>query len=176
MIEFRLDDDRIVLDADGIEASVLTGLTRQLSGMLGARAEHPVGDRPPSVPDDPALARLLPDLLADDPDGARELRSLTEPSLVAIKREQLRLVDESLASPGPLDEAAETAWLRAMTDLRLTIATRLGIEVDGDLGKDADESDRALQSVFAWLGGLQEHLIELLDARDEARAVGEPVG
>lgn len=69
MIEFRLDDDRIVLDADGIEASVLVGLTRQLDDMLRTRAEQPVGERPPSIPDDPALARLLPDLCGTTPRG-----------------------------------------------------------------------------------------------------------
>lgn len=85
-----------------------------------------------------------------------------------MKREQLRLVADSIASPGPLDAAAEQAWLRAITDLRLTIATRLGIQDDGDPGDDQDDDDRALQTVFAWLGGLQEHLVELHDTRDEA--------
>ena len=173
MIDFRLEGDRVVLELDGIEATLIENLASQVDAMLASRT--PTADRAPSMPDDPALARLLPDLLRDDPDGARELRGLTEPSLVAVKREQLRLVSASIAEPGELDAATEMAWMRALTDVRLTIATRLGIEVDGDAGSDTTETDRSLQAVFHWLGAVQDDLVLLLDARDAATSADDDI-
>jgi hypothetical protein len=66
-------------------------------------------------------------------------------------------------------EAAE-AWLRAINDARLAMGTRLDIQADTDLSDELDEamlkdptSSRVFQlSVYAYLGYLQESLINAL--------------
>ncbi|QSB23407.1 DUF2017 family protein [Curtobacterium sp. 24E2] len=61
---------------------------------------------------------------------------------------------------GALDPEDEQAWLRTLTDLRLTIADRLGI-VDADDDERSVEADAGvgLRDVYDWLGYVQEHLI-----------------
>lgn len=176
MIEFALEGDGILLTADGTESKVIADLAGQLDGMLAARigsGSPATGPGPRSLPDDPALARLLPDMIAGDAESAAELRALVEPSLLVHKRENARLVIASLAHPGMLDPVTEEAWVRLLTDLRLTIGARLGINDDrhGDDGIDpaATGTERTLHEVSAWLGGVLEHLISVLDARDDAR-------
>lgn len=172
MIAFTIVDQALALDASGTEGRVLADLTRQLDTMLADRAALATASgaaTPPMLPDDPALARLLPDLIVDDADAALELRGLVEPSLLALKRDQAGLVLESLAHPGALDAATEEAWARVLTDLRLTIAARLGIEREDDARPSVTESEATLREVYEWLGGVLEHLIDTLDRRDDGR-------
>jgi hypothetical protein len=53
-------------------------------------------------------------------------------------------------------------WLSTLTDLRLTIANRLGIESDDDEGR-TDEAAMPLQESYYWLGDLQEMIVRALD-------------
>lgn len=128
-------------------------------------------------PRDPALARLLPPASADDDELAAEMRRLTEGSLRATKVDQLRVVHRALtASTGVVVVRAgdERAWLSAITDIRLVLAARLGIETDEDAervyqrsGTDeprtsADELDAALTSLYAALTWWQESLLQAM--------------
>ena len=176
MISFTADGEHVVLDADGTEARIIADLASQLDEMLAARSALTASGmraEPAGLPDDPALARLLPDMINGDVDAAHELRGLVEPSLVAMKRENVRLVTLSLEQPGALDSATEDAWARLLSDLRLTIAARLDIESDDDLdalaASDQPSSVQTLAEVYTWLGGLLEHLIGTLDARDDRK-------
>jgi hypothetical protein len=118
------------------------------------------------VPDDPVLARLLPDAYADDPERAAEFRRYTEDELRAAKRTAARAVLESLPAEGGkvvLDAALTDAWLGALNDLRLALGTRL--EVTEDSYKELEGMDpttrRARElNVFLWLGYLQETLVD----------------
>ncbi|MGO1561122.1 DUF2017 domain-containing protein [Actinomycetales bacterium JB111] len=118
----------------------------------------PAGDRPPS---DPALARLLPDM-SEDEDLAGSLRELTEPSLRAEKIARLLFVVEELDHPARRDDSFfvpdghEADVLRAINDVRLVIATRLGL---GDTLADDelyDMAERATASSRAGSGTVGE--------------------
>ena len=85
-------------------------------------------------PDDPALARLLPDAHKDDPQASAEFRRYTESGLRSRKREGLGLVLRTL-DRGPavrLDDTEASAWLVALTDVRLVLAERIGLRTDED--------------------------------------------
>ncbi|MET0449969.1 MAG: DUF2017 family protein, partial [Aeromicrobium sp.] len=65
-----------------------------------------------------------------------------------------------------LDAEEVQAWLRALTDVRLSLAVRLGIESDEDtllVGQSDDEAIAAMSDIFEWLGYVQETLIAALD-------------
>ncbi|MGC5615562.1 DUF2017 family protein [Georgenia sp. Z1491] len=102
----------------------------------------PAGDRPPT---DPALARLLP-AMSEDESIAGELRELTEAPLRAEKIQRLTAVVEELDTPtGPdgaflVRDGEEADVLRAVNDVRLVLATRLGL---GDTLSDEELYARA---------------------------------
>ncbi|MGL5857994.1 MAG: DUF2017 domain-containing protein [Angustibacter sp.] len=87
-----------------------------------------------SPPSDPALARLLPDAHREDPAASAEFRRYTELGLRERKRDNLRRARATLDRPGsfPLTDEEATAWLVALTDVRLVIGTRLGLREDED--------------------------------------------
>lgn len=177
MIPFSRDADGIVtarLTRD--ESAMLRSLAGQLIEMLDERsgpvaaapgngagealyAQLGIGG-PGAAPLDPALARLLPDAYRDDREAASEHRRLTERGLVDRKVTNARFVLLCLdAKPLRIDGGGVQAWLRTLTDLRLTIAARLEIEVDGDVGL----GDDAMLAVYDWLGYLQGTLVETID-------------
>lgn len=130
-----------------------------------AGAAHDAGDLElgiggsASAPTDAAIARLLPNAYPDEESSA-EFRRLTETALVERKIAAARACADSLSTPrAVLDPGAVTAWLRTLTDLRLILASRLGIEFDGDHGS----GDPALTAVYDWLGYLQGTLLEVLE-------------
>lgn len=123
------------------------------------------------LPDDPALARLLPPA-SEDEEIARELRRLTEESVRTAKGERLRRVWWDLQNPsGRIDVPAERAmdWAGVLTDLRLVLAQRLDItdaadaERVAELAESAEEEViRALATLYIALSWLQESLIEAM--------------
>jgi Domain of unknown function (DUF2017) len=134
---------------------------------------------PLSKPEDPVLARLLPDAYSDDEEAAGEFRRFTERSLRDQKAEAGRLVITDLEQAGlsgevdaddepiELDLAAEQSqvWLRCLTDVRLALATRLGVEQDDDEYWDSlpeDDPRVYMHDVYDWLGYVQETLVQAL--------------
>ena len=85
-------------------------------------------------PDDPALARLLPDAHKDDPQASAEFRRYTESGLRARKRQGLELALRTLdrGTLLRLNDAEAGAWLIALTDVRLVLAERIGLRTDDD--------------------------------------------
>jgi hypothetical protein len=63
-----------------------------------------------------------------------------------------------------LDEPTAIAWLRTLTDIRLTIAARLGIESDDDTADETDDAALVLADVYNWLGLITESLVEAVDS------------
>jgi hypothetical protein len=134
-------------------------------------------DGPVNPPEDPVLARLLPDAYRDDAESAGEFRRFTERGLRDQKAENGMLVLESLAEGGlpdvvvtddgttvEVELVAEQlqAWLRSLTDVRLALATRLGVEQDDDDYWDAlpeDDPRAYLHDIYEWLGFVQETLV-----------------
>ena len=133
----------------------------ELEAMLG------IG-RPAEAPQDPALARLLPDAYRDDPDAAGEFRRFTEQSLRTAKQASARTVLDTLPSGGgPVKLSGEQAqsWLRALNDVRLALGVRLGVtEEFEEQWQELDPLDprSAAFEVYAWLGGVQESLVQAL--------------
>ena len=98
---------------------------------LFAQLEADLDVEPPA---DPAVARLLPDASRDDPEVAQSFRRLTEQDLRERKRGALGLAAAALRRPAPvvLDDSEAQALLKGLTDVRLVLAQRLGIETDED--------------------------------------------
>lgn len=166
MIRFELVDDGVRLTADRADAEALLRLSEQFTTLLAER-DAASGD----AQQDPALLRLFPDPFPGDPRESAELRDLTRPALVDHKRANADRVAASLDHPGVLEEGDELAWLQWLTDVRLVLATRLGILVDGDEGASSTPEERAMQWTYQALGSLQADLLDALDTRAEARGV-----
>jgi Domain of unknown function (DUF2017) len=139
----------------------------------------------PSRPTDPVVLRLFPDGYRDDDEAADEFRRFTERSLREAKAnnaamvlatlEAVRSTDSSKEDVSKrekvrlrLDPAAAQAWLRTLTDLRLALGTRLGVE-EGDEAHWESLADgdprRHIHDVYDWLGWVQETLVRALSAR-----------
>jgi hypothetical protein len=121
-----------------------------------------------AAPDDPVLARLLPDGYADDPEASAEFRRYTEESLRSGKVASAQAVLASLPPGGGevrLNEAECQQWLRSLNDVRLALSVRLGItDENEDLTErlSVDDPRSAYVWVYQWLAYLQDSLIETL--------------
>lgn len=127
-----------------------------------------------SDPEDPAVLRILPNAAPTDREVADEFRRLTEPELRATKVDRLRVMWLALSEDGPewevaADQAMATA--AALTDVRLVLAARLGIDTDEDAAAlhreldmaeravaTGDVSDLAVDPERVWLGMLYQAL------------------
>jgi hypothetical protein len=111
-------------------------------------------------PDDPTLRRLRPSAYEDDPEAEGEYRRLMQAELEEGRREVLRVFSET-ADRERLTAEELDAWLRALTDLRLALGTRLEVTED-TYAQDIDPRDPAAYelSVFAYLSWLQEQAVE----------------
>jgi hypothetical protein len=172
------------LTLDPAEASVLDHLLDQLTELLQPDASDTHDDDPlasmvgistaTETPDDPALARLLPDAYRDDDEAAAEFRRYTELGLRESKLAQATtaratLADaEAVAGDRLLTEEEVDAWLRTLNDLRLTLGTRLDVSEDLDAEEarlatlPPDDPRVFLHEVYDWLGYLQSTLLRAM--------------
>ena len=120
------------------------------------------------LPDDPVLARLLPDAYPDDAAAAGEFRRYTESGLRSGKVAAARTVLGTLPEDGgrirlSADEAQ--AWLRSLNDIRLALGVRLEVTEDREamLERAGQDSPQAAGLwIYDWLTLLQETLVEAL--------------
>ena len=123
---------------------------------------------PATPPDDPVLARLLPDAYADDAEAAGDFRRFTEHELRDGKAAAARTVLATLPENGgriQLSEEDAQVWLRALNDVRLALGVRLSITEDFDARvADLDPADprSAYMWIYDWLTFLQETLVRAL--------------
>ena len=123
---------------------------------------------PPEAPDDPVLARLLPDAYQDDPEAAGEFRKYTESSLREAKKYFAQTLLETIpAKGGRVKLSAEQArdWLRALNDVRLMFGVRLEITEDFEdqlAALDPKDPRVAAFEVYGWLGAVQESLVRAI--------------
>jgi hypothetical protein len=119
-------------------------------------------------PQDPVLARLLPDGYRDDPEAAGEFRRYTELTLRTAKHEAAKTMLDSLPDAGgkiQLTPEQAQAWLMALNDVRLALGTKLGVTEDFEEqwdGLAAKDPRRTAFEVYAWLGAVQESLVRAL--------------
>jgi hypothetical protein len=123
---------------------------------------------PATPPDDPVLARLLPDAYSDDAEAAGDFRRFTEAELRDGKAAAARTVLATLPEDGGqirLSEEDAQVWLRALNDVRLALGVRLSITEDFDArAADLDPADprSAYMWIYDWLTFLQETLVRAL--------------
>lgn len=187
------DDEELVDPADG---------PGSIAAMLEAL------DRPVRRPSDPALMLLLPDATTD-PELADEFRRFTEDELRHRKVQRLLDLANRMLAPEPegdahdlhelvvaSEDAAELA--AAMTDVRLVLASRLGIgddaqaeqlyrdlmsddeagtDTEDERGSGPDDGSEAVRrfvgAAFTLLGALQESLTDCLIEGLPARPRGQ---
>jgi hypothetical protein len=155
---FERNGDGFAAEFEPTEATMLITLAGQITELVEARNAHD---------DDPAILRLLPDAYPGDTEKSAEFRRFTVDDLANRKVANARIMAEALvpaaeaADPTRLEIDAQAAqsWIRSLTDIRLTIASRLGIERDGD--EPVDDPD--LLNLYDWLGFVQGSLIDVLD-------------
>jgi hypothetical protein len=174
----------------GFEADLLRSLASQLVELLRNETAAPNGGEDPleelldfsgptTEPDDPVLARLFPTAYPDDVEAAGEFRRFTEGTLRDNKARGAGDIIETLEEAGlppeldedqltvdvELDPSHSVTWLKSLTDIRLALATRLGVE-EGDeryWEQLPDQDPRAhVYDIYQWVGYLQETLVDSL--------------
>lgn len=181
---------RVIATFTGFEADLLRSLAGQLVELLRNEAAAPRegGDPfeamldfsgPTQEPEDPVLARLFPTAYRDDEEAASEFRRFTEGALRDGKAAGAIAIIDSLEEAGlpaeldqdglmidvELEPATAEVWLRSFTDLRLALATRLGVEEDDDERWAAlpdDDPRGQAHDIYQWVGYLQETLVDAL--------------
>jgi hypothetical protein len=161
------------------EASLLRSLVGQVitliapDGLLQRQPDDLLGwdidlEQKPETPDDPVLARLLPDGYRDDPEASQEFRKFTESGLRSAKHQAAQELLDTLPEAGgkiQLSHDQAQAWLKALNDVRLALGVRLGVteEFEEQWGRlPADDPQWAAYEVYAWLGAVQESLVQAL--------------
>ncbi|MGZ5404441.1 MAG: DUF2017 domain-containing protein [Nocardioides sp.] len=182
----------VIATFSGFEADLLRSLASQLVELLRNEAAVPrtTDDSfealldfsgPTMAPEDPVLARLFPTAYQHDEEAAAEFRRFTEGSLRDGKAAGAAVIIDTLEEAGlpseltedglmidvEMDEQAAEAWLRSFTDLRLALATRLGVEEDDDdvwLAMDDEDPRSQAHDIYQWVGYLQETLVDALSS------------
>jgi hypothetical protein len=179
----------VIANFTGFEADLLRSLASQLVELLRDEEAVPHGQDPfeammdfsgpTAAPEDPVLARLFPPAYSDDEEAAAEFRRFTEATLRDGKvRAACAIIDgledaglppqleeEGLMIDVELEEPTAEDWMRSFTDLRLALATRLGIEQDDeDRWHSLPDDDPRAQAhdIYEWVGYLQETLVQAL--------------
>ncbi|MEH1013487.1 DUF2017 domain-containing protein [Micromonospora sp. CPCC 206060] len=161
---FRRQGDRYVVALAPDEVRVLRKVASEVVGLLTDGFDHT----------DPVVGRLFPDIYPEDPANSADFRRYTEGDLKTAKIDQagaiLAALPDGAGGEVRLDTEAAEAWLRALNDARLAMGVRLEIRDGTDLGAELDEamlvdpgSNRVFQlSVYAYLGYLQESLLNAM--------------
>src|SRR5438105_1071924 len=151
--------EKLMLDVHHRGRAVVSN--EELAAAIGAAG-------PTSPPEDPVLARLLPDAYRDDPEAAGEFRRYTEQGLRSGKVAAAQTVLDTLPAGGGhvrLGPEDAQAWLRALNDVRLAIGTVLGITEDYEDEMEAAswaDPRSAYLEVYHWLGYVQDSLVRAL--------------
>lgn len=114
--------------------------------------------------DDPAMLRLLPNAYPDDADASAEFAAATRSALADGKAERARRMLRDLRTDVDarggislvLDLGGAVDWLKALGDLRLAYAERIGFD---RLQSDPWSRTGAL---YGWLTWLQGDLVDAL--------------
>lgn len=181
---------RIIAEFTGFEAELLRSLAAQLVELLHSESAAPADHEDPlaalfdftgptTAPEDPVLQRLFPTAYTADEEAAAEFRRFTEGTLRDGKARGAAAIIDALEEAGlpaedvddtvhvdvELDEGEALTWLKSFTDIRLALATRLGVE-EGDEERWAalpdDDPVGQAHDIYEWVGYLQETLVGAL--------------
>lgn len=165
----RLDDDPVAREArwrlswEPVEAAIVLSLPAQLAALLA----HPEGNRR-------VIDRLFPCAYAD-PREQEEHRRLLGASLLDARREMLSAIEALFAGATRgrtgtctvvLDPRSIDLLMRFLNDVRLVLATDLGIETNLDQARvPPSHPDAARHALLDYLGHVQSILVDAA-ARD----------
>jgi len=181
--EFKRTGSMIRMRLSDYEAGLLASLVEQLVELIEADAAEPASSDPfelwqaeletsePLDRSDPVITRLFPDAYPDDPAASAEFRRLTQTRQRNDRRDQAEVVLRALeecdggARPVQVQLADLDAWLKTLTALRLSLASRLGIrttdDVD-DLEALGDDDPRTFVfRLYEWLAYITESLLSM---------------
>ena len=169
-------------------AALIASLARQLVELLSdGEAAKPVDDDPLEAmlefdaprepPQDPALMRLLPNAHREDEEASAEFRRFTEHNLRAGKIADAMAVIEAIGDLDPdaadaedlefeLDADEARSWLRSLTDMRLTLAERLGVTADDEAywaSLTPDDPRLPVYEIYGWLSYVLESLLDAVN-------------
>lgn len=153
MTPFRATPAGYAAQWEPVEREVLSRVARDVAGLLRVDTGLPEDATGAEVaftgvarvPRDPAVQRLLPDAHRDDADAAAEFRHLTQTDLAAGKVARLEALADLLdgsGGPGGADDADGQVLVArdaahdvagALTDVRLVLGERLGLDDDADV-------------------------------------------
>jgi hypothetical protein len=144
----------VQLDAD--EADLVRGLLREVRDLM-ERDDH----------EDPVVGRLMPAAYEDAVEQAK-YRDVLGDSLRQAKLEAIDVVEQGVGTTGKSEATVSDeqvpAWLGVITDIRLAIATRIGVTQEMmDEQLDPTDPNAAALSIVHWLAWLQESMIEIND-------------
>ncbi|HEY8373312.1 MAG TPA: DUF2017 domain-containing protein [Pseudonocardiaceae bacterium] len=192
MEAWRRDGDHVVAVLPQHEALLVRALVTQIKDMLQERAASAPRDELAALtgirtghttaPEDPILARLLPDYhrldgadgaegnTAELADSAAALRSLREPELIDHKTGVAGVVLRTCSPEGgtirlTLEEAE--AWLSALNDVRLAFGVALDITEDTPDVLPPDDPRAPQLELYHWLTWMQERLVQALWGGDD---------
>lgn len=155
----RRPDGSLVCRLDGEEKAIIAQVAQETADLIRAdlgigtdsgairraadsedplqRLEAEFASRDAREPTDSAVQKLFPDA-SEDPDLAAEYRRLGQQDLADGKLGDLRRVMAVMDASGPgrsevaLDAEDAVVFLRALNDVRIVLADRLGLQRDGD--------------------------------------------
>ena len=185
-----------IVEVEPVERRLLAGLFSDAAELLGGDDSETEADELAKLvgmssgerPTDPAVLRLLPDVDAD-PEHAEEFRRLTERDIRESKLANFRTALFTLDRSGraELTEEQARAWATALGDVRLILATRLGIATESDLENLLETLDQQPEStvmtvnVYELLTWAQDRITTILlealpDLGEDDEAGGNDLG
>lgn len=186
-----------IVEVEPVERRLLAGLFSDAAELLGGDDAETEADELAKLvgmssgerPTDPAVLRLLPDVDAEDPEHAAEFRRLTERDIRESKLANFRTALFTLDRSGraELTEEQARAWATALGDVRLILATRLGIATESDLENLLETLDEQPEStvmtvnVYELLTWAQDRITTILlealpDLGEDDEAGGNDLG
>ena len=186
-----------IVEVEPVERRLLAGLFSDAAELLGGDNSETEADELAKLvgmssgerPTDPAVLRLLPDVDAEDPEHAEEFRRLTERDIRESKLANFRTALFTLDRSGraELTEDQARAWATALGDVRLILATRLGIATESDLENLLETLDQQPEStamtvnVYELLTWAQDRITTILlealpDLGEDYEAGGNDLG
>ncbi len=152
-------------DTAGPGEDILARLERELDPGSGQFELQPVVD--------PVLKRLYPDAYPADPAASHDFQRFTQAAQrddkVGCAQRMLSDLRIARADSGhcTVPSAHTIAWLKSLTNMRLALAVRMGIETAEDaeeLAELPDDDPRSwVYSIYEWTGWVQESLLAVQD-------------
>ncbi|GAB2525679.1 DUF2017 family protein [Paramicrobacterium agarici] len=171
MQAFRRSGDHVEAQFEDIEVSVLTNLTEQLRSLIDGVAAG-------AAVDDAAGERLFPAAYTDDDEAAAEFRRFTVDELAQSKKADADAVLTTFREHGALpvqmgrtavvriDRELALQWMRSLTDLRLSLDSRIAEPTEELVAELSDDDVESLRGMYDWLTFVQGTLIEAVEELD----------